>query len=307
MLGHLEEIAKDAPRPMHLIVLSDHGQSQGATFKQRYGESLSDLVHALLPTESKMTSILESEEASAHFEAMLTEGTQHDTRSAKVTSRLLKSRTQDGVVSLHGDTRDQAVSEAEVVVLASGNLGLISFTGWPVRMSRQEIDSAFPTLLDGLREHPGIGLVLLRDEERGGVVFGPQGAYWLESDTVDGENPLEPYGEYAAHHLRRTDSFPACPDIMVISTYWPNSKEVAAFEELVGSHGGLGGPQRDPFVLHPAELELGEERIIGAGALNAALRRWIAGAHQEMMAPVQAAREPASLPAEVSRDSDPAR
>ena len=34
----------EAPRPYRLIVLSDHGQSQGATFLQRYGYSLQELV-----------------------------------------------------------------------------------------------------------------------------------------------------------------------------------------------------------------------------------------------------------------------
>ena len=38
--------ARDAPRPYRLVVLSDHGQSQGETFRDRYGETLEDLVRA---------------------------------------------------------------------------------------------------------------------------------------------------------------------------------------------------------------------------------------------------------------------
>ena len=41
---------------------------------------------------------------------------------------------------------------------------------------------------------------------------------------------------------------------MVNSRYDPELDEVAAFEHQVGSHGGLGGPQTHPFVLHPADL-----------------------------------------------------
>ena len=33
---------EDAPRPYHVVVLSDHGQSQGATFFQRYGTTLEE-------------------------------------------------------------------------------------------------------------------------------------------------------------------------------------------------------------------------------------------------------------------------
>ena len=67
-----------------------------------------------------------------------------------------------------------------------------------------------------------------------------------------GEDPLAPFGPNAARHVARTDGFAHCPDIVVNSTWWPETEEVAAFEELVGSHGGMGGPQSYPFVLAPA-------------------------------------------------------
>ena len=54
----------------------------------------------------------------------------------------------------------------------------------------------------------------------------------------------------------------------------PATGEVFAFEELVGSHGGLGGTQTRPFVLHPVDLDAGSEPIVGAMALNAVLERW---------------------------------
>ena len=42
--ARLESVAEQAPRPYHLVVLSDHGQSGGQTFKQRYGIDLQELV-----------------------------------------------------------------------------------------------------------------------------------------------------------------------------------------------------------------------------------------------------------------------
>jgi hypothetical protein len=63
---------------------------------------------------------------------------------------------------------------------------------------------------------------------------------------------------------------------VVNSTYWPAADEVAAFEELVGSHGGMGGTQSFPFLLHPVELELPAEEIVGAETLHRHLRRWLA-------------------------------
>ena len=42
--GRIDQARRYAPRPYQIVVLSDHGQTQGATFKQRNGYSLEDLV-----------------------------------------------------------------------------------------------------------------------------------------------------------------------------------------------------------------------------------------------------------------------
>jgi hypothetical protein len=65
------------------------------------------------------------------------------------------------------------------------------------------------------------------------------------------------------------------PDILALSQYDPELGEVAAFEELIGSHGGLGGFQTRPFILHPTEWELDEPVSLGAPAIYRNLRRWL--------------------------------
>ncbi|NED80346.1 hypothetical protein G3I76_09640, partial [Streptomyces sp. SID11233] len=82
----------------------------------------------------------------------------------------------------------------------------------------------------------------------------------------------------AAEAVRRTDSFPHCADIMVNSWYDPETGEVLAFEEQIGSHGGLGGDQSRPFLLSPLALsapvaEGGE--LVGAERVHEVLRRWL--------------------------------
>ncbi len=47
-LARLEDAVERAPRPYHLVVLSDHGQSQGRPFRQRYGITLDALVEGAL-------------------------------------------------------------------------------------------------------------------------------------------------------------------------------------------------------------------------------------------------------------------
>ena len=65
------------------------------------------------------------------------------------------------------------------------------------------------------------------------------------------------------------------PDLLALSQYDPELGEVAAFEELIGSHGGLGGFQTQPFILHPTEWELDEPVPLGAPAIYRNLRRWL--------------------------------
>jgi hypothetical protein len=140
----------------------------------------------------------------------------------------------------------------------------------------EQIEARWPELLPTLREHPGIGFVLVRSERRGATVIGARGTAYLDEGRVEGEDPLAPFGPNAALHIRRTDGFPHCPDLVLNSTYWSETDEVAAFEELVGSHGGMGGGQSFPFALVPSEWEVPEEPVIGAEAMHAHLRRWLA-------------------------------
>ncbi len=159
--------------------------------------------------------------------------------------------------------------------MASGNLGLISFPRDPGRVSLEQIERDRPGLIEALRTHPGVGFVLVRSESDGAVVLGGAGRHRLSDGHVDGVDPLAPFGPGAAAHVARTDGFSNCPDLVLNSTWWPETREVAAFEELVGSHGGMGGSQSFPFVLHPADLAYPAEGVIGAGTLHQVLRSWL--------------------------------
>jgi len=108
--------------------------------------------------------------------------------------------------------------------------------------------------------------------------MGAEGIYYLNDDRVEGENPLANFGKNAADHLRRTDSFPNCPDILVNSFYDPETNEGCAFEELIGFHGGMGGLQTKPFILHPKELPTNGE-IIGAGNVYKLCKGWLNQIH----------------------------
>jgi uncharacterized membrane protein YvlD (DUF360 family) len=285
----LENVAQIAPRDYRFVVLSDHGQTQGATFLQRYGHDLEELVRRSVsegttvggPSTYAKTGAgagvapgqSDWEHAATVDGAMVEAGL-----GKKRTLRSLRARLQAG---------EAAPSEmTDVVVMASGNLGLVSFTGPKHRLTLEEIERDHPGLLEKLVEHPGVGFVLVATGESraadagsvtaDAVVIGKGGRRYLIDDRVEGDDPLSVYGPNAARHLRRTNSFSNSPDILVMSTYWPDTDENAAFEELVGNHGGLGGEQTHPFVLYPAEWRLDGGELVGAESVYRNLKRWTA-------------------------------
>jgi uncharacterized membrane protein YvlD (DUF360 family) len=251
--GMIDRARRHAPRPYEIVVLSDHGQTQGATFLQRNGHSLADLVERTL--------------ADAHVDAIEA----RDENATGVT-RALDEATGRADRTVRRE-RDE-VDGGEVVVLGSGNLGLIYLTGTPDRLTLEEIERRHPELVRTLCRHPHVGFVLARSSEHGAVALGGNGTRRLSDGMVDGEDPLAGFPPNAARHLRRADGFPHVADLMVNSFYDPVTEEGCAFEELISFHGGLGGPQTRPFILHPARLQAPAEPIVGAEAVHRLLRGW---------------------------------
>jgi len=285
-IARIATACAEAPRPYRLVVLSDHGQSQGETFRDRYQQTLEELVREACDSESVVAAEAGDDDALSYLSAGLTEVARDDTLAARTVRAATRERRADGAVSLDPASRREVEQThdggelPELSVMASGCLGLISFPRQPGRLSLERIEALYPLLIPTLREHPGIGFLLVRSERHGALALGPAGTHFLDEDRVEGKDPLAPFGPNAADHLRRTDGFPHCADLMLNSTYWPEFGEVAAFEELVGSHGGMGGTQSFPFVLHPAELEWPAEEVVGAEQVHRVFRGWLAGLGQ---------------------------
>ena len=275
-------------RDYKLVILSDHGQSKGATFKQRYGMTLESYVRRLLPDDLM---IFKTEYNIDHFrDAIIPENKQIKSMKEKMGNirdglfeeyeslqnikeglekrkpplifeneqyTSLRNRYNNSLDYIKGhESSAQSTKKAkdsELIVLGSGNLGLIYLTQWNQRLTYEEIVMLFPDLIPGLVKHPGIGFIMVNSIENGGMVIGENGIYYLDDDEIVGENPLECFGKNAPMHLRRENSFNNMPDILVNSFYDSENDEVCAFEELIGSHGGLGGNQTRPFILYPSE------------------------------------------------------
>ena len=150
-----------------------------------------------------------------------------------------------------------AVMSAPVVVCASGNLANVYFNTHSGKVSLSEINAEHPQLVDELVMQAGIGLVIVYNDDSTPLVLGKAGARDLVTGIVTGVDPLQPYSqpELRAQQLRRVAEFPHAGDLIIVSTLYPD-EQVAAFEELVGSHGGLGGEQTTAFLLHPADVHV---------------------------------------------------
>ena len=248
--GLIERARRYAPRPYEIVVLSDHGQTQGATFRQRNGYGLDDLVQRSL-SQGRVQAVDAGDENAGGVGRALEEATG-------------RAGTGDG----------EEKAEREVIVLGSGNLGLVYLMESSHRLTLEEIRERHPDLIPAICEHPHVGFALVRSAEDGAVVLGAGGSRRLADGKVEGEDPLAGFPPNAARHLRRTDGFPHVPDIVVNSFFDPVTEEGCAFEELISFHGGMGGPQTEPFILYPAHLEPPREPLVGAESVHRLLRGW---------------------------------
>jgi uncharacterized membrane protein YvlD (DUF360 family) len=273
------DAAKQTERPYEFVFLSDHGQSPGITFKQRYGFGLKDLVNSLLTPEYQAVITSGGDSGVGNVNMMLTSIIQSEGLLARPVRALVKGHTVAGVVDMTTDEEQKLDPkvDAKTVVCASGNLALIYFANQPGRLTLERIAELFPGFIEGIVAHEGVGFVLVRSEQKGGVVIGKNGIYYLDTDTIEGENPLQNFEPTAARHLKELDSYDNVGDIVANSFFDPKTGEVAPFEELNGTHGGLGGWQNRPFLMYPSFLEPegGMQEIVGAPGVYKYLRQWV--------------------------------
>ena len=82
------------------------------------------------------------------------------------------------------------VSDRDVVVLGSGNLGLVYLMEEPRRLTLEEIDERHPRLIPALRAHPHVGWLLVRSVgARRRSRSAPRGAHYLADGTRRGRGP----------------------------------------------------------------------------------------------------------------------
>jgi uncharacterized membrane protein YvlD (DUF360 family) len=285
VLAQLEELATRGARRYHLVVVSDHGQSQGTPFADRYGVDLAGLCGEL--AAAAVQGVEEPVEGWGRADALV-----QDLGDEGLTGRISRSagkRVSREVGRADDGTEAAGTTDSALVVLGSGNLGLVYVPG-PERLTLDDLDRRWPRLVRGLAAHPGIGFVAGTDGAGTRWAIGASGRRDLDSGRVEGDDPLAPYGDHAARVLARAMAMSEAPDLYVNSTVDADTLEIAAFEDLVGAHGGLGGWQDSAVLLAPPAL-LGDDRgrVEGADALHRVLVAMLERCGQRTDAPAAVA------------------
>ena len=295
-LRRLAKLTETTPRPYRFVFLADHGQSLGATFEQRYGTTLQAVVESLMGGPASVAAATAQIEDWGQLNTFLSEVSQTKGVTGSLARSATRSHTSDGHVELGpeaelrqsrgegsastaeeapGDGGGAAEEPPELVVVAGGNLALVYFGDEPGRLSLERIEARYPDLVEALANHPGVGVLVVRSDERGLICVGHDGIHYLDEGRIEGTDPLAVYGEHALEAVRRLDEIEHVGDIAVVSLYEPETGEIAAFEELIGAHGGLGGAQTRPFLLYPADWEVDLAPLLGAPAVYRQLRAWM--------------------------------
>ena len=275
-----------AGREYDLVVLSDHGMTPAISYRVQYGESLGTTVQRILDRHAARHGAVA---ATAH--TSFSDASEYADMGAQVAEtvagasppgarRFRRRLAQLGDwMRRHYGLREIILPEKyfvdarhDVVVTYSSSLALVYFADERAPLETQAItaDARRRALYDGLLAHPGVGLVATRDADAV-LASSARGKAWIRDAvivSVEGENPLVPYGTDVAA-LRSIESLvrqPNAGDLVLFGAY--DGYEVVCFDDQVGAHGSAGGDQVYPFLITPPSLDLANETIEDARDLH---------------------------------------
>lgn len=271
VIEFFEELSAEVRRDYELVVVSDHGQAQGMTFKQLTGSTLTETVQQIAAGPVTSGNDDRPVETWGPANVLLSSAVRSE-RVVGAAARTVARRREVGTSGDADTTPDDAL-----VVAASGSLAHLYLTGVPGRASMQTVEALFPGLVDRLASHPQIGLVAVRRDDGALLVTDGDGWRSISHGRVgdgEGPDPLAVFGPHAADDLAGLDRRDHVGDLVLLGRLDATLGEVVAFEELVGSHGGLGGWQTEALLIHPASWDVPDgDPLTGMQVHEALVRR----------------------------------
>jgi len=255
-IGEIMRMLRHAPGARYeLIILSDHGQTPGYPFRNRFGATLGEAVSAFLRENQQATVAAGGlDMGRAQFGYLEQELEAHPQRWRHNLFSASKNALQRRIRELVPETL-KIDPEGGVVITYSSSLAHLYITGEPRRLTWQEVEQTQPLLLQFLRRHKGIGFIMSRGEDNSVCFFHAAGQLCLadhQMPTAEEIAFLRSYGqpEEIIPQLRRFALDDACGDLILFGAY--DGERIACFDDQVGGHGSVGGEQSQPFLILPA-------------------------------------------------------
>jgi len=259
-----------SPLAYDLVLLADHGQSPSLPFRVLTGGTLEDLVSDLsgqiVPTHRL------DETTTAYVNGLLAELREDVSGRPPWTA----ARSRRTLERLQRSSDESVKSEsAQLAVCISGGLAHLYHRGSSRPLLLEEMRSLYPGLVEGLASCPGIGVIVARDSEQGILAVGGSGVRNLSSGVIVGdEDPLAQYWDvdFWNVELTRLARCVHAGDLVILAAAI-DARSVVTFEEQIGTHGGIGGAQNEPFILLPTDWSPVRSDLASPEALHALLMR----------------------------------
>ena len=267
-------------REYDLYIMSDHGNSPAVPFGWVNGTTLGEFIAAGLGESVSVDERIEQHTYARNRARYLREelraleeGDRSHFQDLLAATRRYLDQILEGSQTLDYDLERQD----DIVVSASGSLAHIYFNVAERPLDLVEVLMLYPYLLEMLTESDGIGAVVGRAGEHT-VVLGRGGGtldIGENSHVLEPPNPLEPFGDvgYAAAQIHRLAHFPHAGDLVLLGEM-RNDGRIITFENQAATHGGLGGPQAEPFIAWPAARALDPETLDDAESLYPLFRQY---------------------------------
>lgn len=292
---NLRQLRRFARRESELeyevVVMSDHGQTSSIPFRLLYGQTLveylADLAGKVVREEGPaspesfyldgLLTELETGPSGRRWTARRGRGVEASLRRRHLRdTRAWRRRLPPDTTPASDGPRSSPADPAELVVCVSGCLAHVYVKGRPEPLVLEEVMASYPGLVPKLAAHPGIGFVAAMREFGDAVVIGRDGVRNLITGQVAGRlDPLAAFGDPSAlaQEIAQMLSYPSSGDLVINGAWFADRQQVVVLEEQLSSHGGLGGPQTEPFVILPASWRTRPGDLLGPEALHRHLAR----------------------------------
>jgi hypothetical protein len=267
-IGEILKMVRRVPgRPYDIYILSDHGQTPSVPYRVRYNETLGDTIVGAA-TKGVLVMAGTGDYALEHQAAMdfLVQELEHVSAESMLPARKAGLglgrwlRQHYNIFPLVAETVREH-EEAHIIVTYSSSLAHVYWKEPQRPLSFDEIrnDPERRALYYFLIAHDGIGPVITRmldgahvESLRGRALITPDG----ELEVLAGEDPLQDYAESSTERRAIVElaGMQNAGDIILFGAYDPRSDTCICFDDQVGAHGAMGGPQSWPFVLTPRGL-----------------------------------------------------